>query len=86
MNNNSLSNENVQIGEQTKKWIDKYFASMPKGQAINLYRDYLAYDNTTFQTKYGVEKSVFDENMFFLPTCSRVSNLLCPDNRSAIGF
>ena len=39
---------------------------MPKGQAINLYRDYLAYDNTTFQTKYGVEKSVFDENMFFV--------------------
>ncbi len=54
--------------EQTKKWIDKYFASMPKGQAINLYRDYLAYDNTTFQTKYGVEKNVFDEDLFFEST------------------
>ena len=54
--------------EQTKKWIDKYFASMPKGQAIILYRDYLAYDNTTFQTKYGVEKNVFDEDLFFEST------------------
>jgi len=54
--------------EQTKKWIDKYFASMPKGQAINLYRDYLAYDNTAFQTKYGVEKNVFDEDLFFEST------------------
>ncbi|MFN5846123.1 MAG: M16 family metallopeptidase, partial [Flavobacteriia bacterium] len=26
--------------EQTKRWIDKYFASIPKGQAINLLRDF----------------------------------------------
>ena len=35
--------------EQTKIWIEKYFSSIPKGQAINLYRDFLAYDNPHFK-------------------------------------
>ena len=40
--------------EQTKKWIDKYFASVPKGQAINLFRDYENLGEGEFKTKYGV--------------------------------
>lgn len=51
--------------EQTKKWIDKYFKSIPKGQAINLYRDYLSKDDNSFKEKYGVEKSIFDGKDFF---------------------
>lgn len=50
--------------EQTKKWIDKYFASMPKGQAINLYRDFLGQNDADFAKKYGVEKSIFDKDFF----------------------
>jgi len=51
--------------EQTKEWIAKYFGSIPRGQAINLYRDYLAMDETAFETKYGATKEIFDTKMFF---------------------
>ena len=43
--------------EQTKKWIETYFGSIPSGQAINLYRDQLALSDDAFKTKYGVAKS-----------------------------
>lgn len=48
--------------EQTKKWIDKYFSSIPSGQAINLYRDYLRLNDKEFENKYKVEKSIFDKD------------------------
>mgnify|MGYP000859437158 CR=1 FL=1 len=48
--------------EQTKKWIDKYFGSIPKGQTINLYRDYLILSDADFSKKYAVEKSIFDKD------------------------
>lgn len=51
--------------EQTKKWIEKYFGSIPKGQAINLYRDFLSLSDADFYKKYSVEKSIFDDNDFF---------------------
>ena len=51
--------------DESKLWIEKYFGSIPKGQAINLYRDYLSHDEITFETKYGVSKDVFDSLMFF---------------------
>jgi len=51
--------------EQAKKWITKYFGSIPKGQAINLYRDYLRLSDTDFSKEYGVERSLFDEKDFF---------------------
>lgn len=35
--------------EQTKKWIDKYFSSIPKGQAINLYRDFINLSDADFE-------------------------------------
>lgn len=50
--------------EQTKKWVEKYFASIPKGQAINLYRDYLGLSDKSFAAKYSVEKSIFDKDFF----------------------
>ncbi len=51
--------------EQTKKWIEKYFGSIPKGQAINLYRDFLSLSDADFSKKYSVEKSIFDDKDFF---------------------
>ncbi|MFM7681748.1 MAG: M16 family metallopeptidase [Bacteroidota bacterium] len=49
---------------QTKKWIDKYFASMPKGQAITLYRDFIAQTDADFEKRYGISKSKFDNKDF----------------------
>lgn len=51
--------------EEAKKMIDKYFATIPKGQAINLYRDYLNLDEEAFSSKYGKQKSIFDKDHFF---------------------
>lgn len=50
--------------EQTKKWIDKYFASIPTGQAINLFRDFETLSDIDFETKYSISKSKFDKNDF----------------------
>jgi len=50
--------------EQTKKWIEKYFASIPAGQAINLYRDFQNLSDENFKAKYEVEKSKFDAKNF----------------------
>ncbi len=51
--------------EQTKKWIDKYFASIPKGQAINLFRDFENLTDAVFEKRYGMPKSKFDSKDFF---------------------
>jgi zinc protease len=50
---------------QTKKWIDTYFACMPKGQAISLYRDFIAQSDADFEKRYGIAKSKFGKNDFF---------------------
>jgi len=49
---------------QTKKLIDSYFASIPKGQALNLYRDFVNYSDVEFENKYKVAKSKFDAKQF----------------------
>ncbi len=49
---------------QTKKWIEKYFGSIPAGQAINLYRDYENLSDSDFEAKHGVKKSAFDSKNF----------------------
>lgn len=46
--------------EETKAWIDKYFASIPKGEAINLYRDVENLTAEEFVAKYKVDKSKID--------------------------
>ncbi len=51
--------------EEAKKLIDLYFGTIPKGQAINLYRDFLALDKDAFVSKYGTSKTVFNEKDFF---------------------
>lgn len=50
--------------EQTKKWIAQYFGSIPKGQAINLYRDYVNLSDQAFLDRYKVAKSSFDAKNF----------------------
>lgn len=50
--------------EETKKWIAKYFGSIPAGQAINLYRDFENLSDGDFQKRYGVAKTVFDAKDF----------------------
>ncbi len=49
---------------QTKKWIDKYFGSIPKGQAINLYRDFVNLSDSDFEARYKISKSKFDAKDF----------------------
>lgn len=51
--------------KETKEWINKYFGSIPSGQAINLYRDFLRLNDVQFKEKYSVEKSIFDQKDFF---------------------
>lgn len=53
--------------EDTKKWIAKYFGSIPKGQALNLYRDIETMDAVAFEAKYGVSKDKYDLKDFNHP-------------------
>jgi predicted Zn-dependent peptidase len=62
--------------EEAKKMIDKYFGTIPKGQAINLYRDYLNMDNDSFKEKYGKDMSVFDDEFFFSKSSSEGKALI----------
>lgn len=50
--------------EETKAWIDKYFSSIPKGEAINLYRDVENLSAEMFDDKYGVPSAAFDLKNF----------------------
>lgn len=43
--------------KQTKKWVNEYFGSIPKGQAINMIRDYENLSDEAFKTAYGMNKS-----------------------------
>ncbi len=54
--------------EEAKKMIDQYFGSIPKGQAINLYRDFLNLEEEDFVAKHGVSKSIFNQDDFFQTT------------------
>lgn len=61
---------------QTKIWIDKYFASIPKGQAINLYRDFINQSDVDFEKRYGVSKSKFDAKNFMTSTSPEAKKLI----------
>ncbi len=54
--------------EETKKMIDTYFGSIPKGQAINMYRDFENVSDDVFKSRYGVSKDLFTANNFLKPT------------------
>jgi predicted Zn-dependent peptidase len=61
---------------QTKLWVDKYFASIPKGQAINLYRDFINQSDVDFENRYGVSKSKFDSKNFMTSTSPEAKKLI----------
>jgi predicted Zn-dependent peptidase len=59
--------------EETKKWIDKYFASIPKGQALNALRDYETMTEAEFSKSYGFDKSAIDPNNFMKPKSKKAA-------------
>lgn len=61
---------------QTKKWIDQYFGSIPKGQAINLYRDFISLSDDAFKARYQVDKSKFDAKNFLSSTQPEAKKLI----------
>jgi len=61
---------------QTKLWIDKYFASIPKGQAINLYRDFINQTDADFEKRYGISKSKFDSKNFMASTSPEAKKMI----------
>lgn len=50
--------------KETKEWIAKYFGSIPKGEAINLYRDVETLTDAEFEAKYNVKRSAFSTTNF----------------------
>lgn len=61
---------------QAKIWVDKYFGSIPSGQAVNLFRDFENLPETTFIGKYGIPKSEFDASNFMVGKTERAKKLL----------
>ncbi len=62
--------------KEIKGWINKYFGSIPSGEAINLYRNFLRLNNVQFKEKYGVEKSIFDQKDFFASKNAEAKKLI----------
>lgn len=69
---------------ETKAWIDKYFASIPKGQAINLFRDFENLSKDDFQKKYGVDPTKYDAKDFLNPKDKTAKSLLTKKSNTAI--
>lgn len=61
--------------EETKAWIKKYFGSIPKGEAINLYRDVENLSPDLFSDKYGVDQDKFDLMNFGVTTDAKAKEL-----------
>ena len=61
---------------QTKLWVEKYFGSIPSGQAINLHRDYLNLSDDDFLKTYAVDKSVLNGQDFRNPTNKEAKALI----------
>lgn len=62
--------------DQTKAWIDKYFASIPKGEAINMFRDFEIIGDDDFKTKYGVSKSEMNALDFMNPSSKEAKKVV----------
>jgi predicted Zn-dependent peptidase len=62
--------------EQTKKWIQTYFGSIPKGQALNVYRDFIALSDANFEKTYSISKSKFDALNFMNPKDPEAKKIL----------
>ena len=70
--------------KETKKWINKYFNSIPKGQALNLYRDLETMEEKAFVAAYGVSKENFDTKNFDKPKGKKAVALLNKMSNSPI--
>lgn len=70
--------------EETKKWIEKYYASIPKGEAINVFRDYENLSDDAFLAKYKVPRSAFTENDFLNPKDPKAKELIKTYSAKAI--
>ncbi|MEN9994227.1 MAG: hypothetical protein RL762_884 [Bacteroidota bacterium] len=62
--------------EQTKKWIALYFGTIPKGQAINLYRDFINLSDDAFMARYNIPKSEFDQKNFLATSSPAAKKML----------
>lgn len=62
--------------EETKAWIEKYYGSIPKGQAINMFRDFETMTDAEFESKYGVAKSLYTANNFTNPKDKKAKEVL----------
>ena len=51
--------------KQTKKWIDLYFASIPNGEKLNIYRDKEFLSRVDFQKKYAKEVGKYTNTSAF---------------------
>ena len=69
--------------EETKALIDQYFGSIPKGEAINLYRDFLKLDDSKFKAKYGKDKSIFNQEDFFKTTSKQGKAMIAEYEKKA---
>ncbi|MFM7007680.1 MAG: M16 family metallopeptidase [Flavobacteriales bacterium] len=69
--------------EQTKKWIAQYFGSIPQGQAINLYRDYVSLSDDAFLARYKVNKSSFDAKNFMASSSAEAKKLIASYSNQA---
>jgi predicted Zn-dependent peptidase len=62
--------------EQTKKWIAAYFGSIPKGQAINLYRDFINLSEDAFMARYNISKNQFDSKNFMASSTPEAKKII----------
>lgn len=62
--------------EQTKEWVNEYFGSIPKGQAINLLRNFETMGPEEFAKEYGVPQESFDGKDFLNPGNAAARTLL----------
>lgn len=69
---------------ETKKMIEKYFASIPSGEAINLYRDVENLKDADFKAKYNVDRSSFSTKDFFNPKGAAAKALLTKMSKTPI--
>jgi len=70
--------------DETKKWIEKYFGSIPKGQAITVFRDFEVMTDANFLATYQVPKSAFDAKDFMNPKDAKAKALLKEYSAKAI--
>ncbi len=62
--------------EQTKKWITQYFGTIPQGQAINLYRDFISLSDDAFVARYNIQKSQFDAKNFMASSTPEAKKII----------